>query len=82
MSGLNKSTVSRYLSGAVIPRTDAIGKMATALGVSPSWVLGYDVTMDGKEINHIDLARLSKINQEKIMAYYQALIDSQGGELC
>ena len=79
MSGLNKSTVSRYLTGAVIPRSDAIGKMATALGVSPTWVLGYEVTMDGKEIRQIDLTQLSEINQEKIMAYYQALLDSQGG---
>lgn len=78
-SGLNKSSVSRYLSGQMIPRSLAIGKMATALGVSPTWVLGYEVSMDGKEIKQIDLTQLSEINQEKIMAYYQALLDSQGG---
>lgn len=78
-SGLNKSTVSRYLQGKVIPRSDAIGKMATALTVSPTWVLGYDVTMDGEEIRHIDIDRLSDLNKEKIFAYYQALLDSQGG---
>lgn len=79
MSGLNKSTVSRYLSGAVIPRSVAIGKMAAALNVSPSWVLGYNVTMDGKEIKEIDLFQLTEINKEKLIAYYQALVDSQGG---
>lgn len=77
-SGLNKSSVSRYLSGQMIPRSIAIGKMASALGVSPTWVLGYDVTMDGKEIRHIDLEQLSDVNKEKLMAYYQALIDTQG----
>lgn len=76
-SGLNKSSVSRYLSGQMIPRSIAIGKMATALGVSPTWVLGYDVTMDGKEIRHIDLGQLTEVNQEKLMAYYQALLDTQ-----
>lgn len=79
-SGLNKSSVSRYLSGQMIPRSIAIGKMATALGVSPTWVLGYDVTMDGKEMRHIDLGQLSEVNQEKLMAYYQALLDTQEGK--
>ena len=76
-SGLNKSSVSRYLSGQMIPRSIAIGKMATTLGVSPTWVLGYDVTMDGKEIRHIDLGQLTEVNQEKLLAYYQALLDTQ-----
>ena len=80
-SGLNKSSVSRYLSGQMIPRSIAIGKMATALGVSPTWVLGYDVTMDGKEIRHIDLGQLTEVNQEKLMAYYQALLDTQEANL-
>ena len=79
-SGLNKSSVSRYLTGKVIPRSDAIGKMATALTVSPAWVLGYDVTMDGEEPVHIDIDKLNELNKAKIMAYYQALLDSQGGE--
>ena len=79
-SGLNKSSVSRYLSGNMIPRSNAIEKMAIALTVSPTWVLGYDVTMDGEEIRHIELDRLSDLNKEKIFAYYQALLDSQGGE--
>ena len=79
-SGLNKSSVSRYLSGNMIPRSNAIEKMAVALTVSPTWVLGYDVTMDGEGIRHIELDRLSDLNKEKIFAYYQALLDSQGGE--
>lgn len=35
-SGLNRSSVSRYLSGENIPRSPAIGKMAEALGVEPT----------------------------------------------
>lgn len=77
-SGLNKSTVSRYLSGICIPRSNAIGKMAMALRVSPAWVLGYDVTMEGEEPKHIDLDQLNELNKAKVFAYYQALLDSQG----
>lgn len=77
-TGLNKSTVSRYLKGAVIPRTAAIGKMAQALGVSPAWILGYDVSMSGKELPKIEIQRLNEENKARLLAYYQALIDSQG----
>ena len=77
-TGLNKSSVSRYLSGSVIPRSIAIGKMAQALHVSPAWVLGYDVPMeDGTPFVHIDMDKLTPSNQDRLMSYYQALLDSQ-----
>lgn len=76
-SGLAKSSVSRYLSGENIPRSIAIGKMANALNVSPAWILGYNLTIDGKEIPTIELDKLSPENQTRLIAYYQGLIDSQ-----
>ena len=42
-TGLNRSTVSRYLSGEVEPRQDAAYKLALALNVSETWLWGYDV---------------------------------------
>ena len=42
-TGLSHSTISRYLSGKVEPRQDAIIKLARALGVSEWWLWGYDV---------------------------------------
>ena len=77
-SGLNKSTVSRYLAGTCIPRSPQIGRLAQALTVSPTWILGYDVTMDGEEIPKIEFHKLNAENQTRLLAYYQALIDSQG----
>ena len=77
-SGLAKSSVSRYLSGENIPRSIAIGKMADALNVSPAWILGYNLTIDGKEIPTIDVEKLNEDNKAKLFAYYQGLIDSQG----
>jgi len=76
-SGLAKSSVSRYLTGENIPRSIAIGKMATALDVSPAWILGYNLTIDGQEIT-LDIGKLTEENKTKIIAYYQGLIDSQG----
>ena len=44
-TGLNRGTVSRYLSGEVEPRQDAAYKLALALNVSEMWLWGYDVPM-------------------------------------
>ena len=44
-TGLNRGTVSRYLSGEVEPRQDATYKLAAALGVNEMWLWGYDVPM-------------------------------------
>ena len=42
-TGLNRGTISRYLSGDVEPRQDAAYKLALALNVSETWLWGYDV---------------------------------------
>lgn len=77
-TGLNKSSLSRYLSGESIPRSLAIGKMADALHVNPAWILGYDVPMEnGDPFIRVDLDALTKENQALLKAYYQALLDSQ-----
>ena len=47
-TGLNRSTISRYISGDVEPKSDAIYKLAKSLNVSESWLIGYDVPMERK----------------------------------
>ena len=80
-SGINKGSISRYLKGDFLPKQNAIGAMADALGVSPAWLMGYDVTMDGELIPPvIEVERLSSDNQARLLAYYQALLDSQGDD--
>lgn len=87
-SGINKGSISKYLSGDVIPKQSAIGAMAEALQVSPSWLMGYDVpreidTLPGGGYHGstktvpIEYEKLNKDNQARLLAYYQALIDSQ-----
>lgn len=44
-TGLNRGTVSRYLSGEVEPRHEATHKLAKALDVSEMWLFGYEVPM-------------------------------------
>lgn len=78
-SGINKGSISKYLKGDVIPKQSAIGAMAEALHVLPSWLMGYDVPMEAAtpEVTTIDISKLSEENKKRLEAYYQALIDSQ-----
>lgn len=42
-TGLNRGTISRYLSGEVEPRHEAAHKLAIALDVTEMWLYGHDV---------------------------------------
>lgn len=46
MTGIKKSAMSQYCSGAITPRQDATDDIARALGVSIPWLMGYDVPME------------------------------------
>lgn len=45
-TGIGKSNISRYLSGRFDPKSDAVHKMAVALGVAEMWLWGCDVPME------------------------------------
>ena len=44
-TGIGKSSISTYLSGEYEPKQKNIYKIAEALGVSESWLMGFDVPM-------------------------------------
>lgn len=44
-TGLDRGSISSYLSGKYEPKQKAIYKLAQALDVSEAWLLGYDVPM-------------------------------------
>ena len=41
-TGIDKGSISHYVSGKYIPKQDTIYKLAKALGVSEMWLWGYD----------------------------------------
>lgn len=45
-TGIGKSSISTYLSGSYLPKQQNIYKIAQALDVNVSWLMGYDVPMD------------------------------------
>lgn len=48
-TGIDKSSVSSYLSGRYKANDDNLHAIAKALDVSEAWLLGYDVSFDGKK---------------------------------
>lgn len=47
-SGISKSSISRYLSGAWEGKQDAVYALAKVLSVNEAWLMGYDVPMERK----------------------------------
>ena len=45
-SGLDKAQISQYKTGKYEPMQDALHKLADALNVNVSWLMGYDVPME------------------------------------
>ena len=46
MTGIGKSAMSQYMSGAFRPKQDNTYKIAKALDVSETWLMGFDVPME------------------------------------
>ena len=80
LSGLNRSSISRYVSDTIEPKQNAIGAIAKALKVSPAWLMGFDDSKTDRVNRFIDIQTLNEINQAKLVAYYEGLLDSEKGD--
>lgn len=72
-TGISKGALSSYLSGRYLPKSKYIYKLAAALDVNPTWLLGYDVPMEteieNQDFNHeIFELRIKSILNEKDMS--------------
>ena len=71
---INKSSVSRYLSGEHVPKQTAINKLAIALGVSEMWLWGYDVPKERsiKQKENDDLVEIT-VRLRRDAAFFEAV---------
>ncbi|MVX63123.1 helix-turn-helix domain-containing protein [Clostridium chromiireducens] len=60
-TGIGKSSISTYISGAYEPKQKNIYKIAEALDVNEAWLMGADVPME-----KIDTTRKSENNKEEL----------------
>lgn len=64
-TGIDKGSISHYVSGRYEPKQEAVNKLAIALGVSEMWLWGYDVPMEREK--QISPAKPELSEGEKIL---------------
>lgn len=65
-TGINKSLISNYLSGAFKAKQDKLDIIAKVLNVSEAWLMGYDVDMERDWIDEKSPSELSVDNARYI----------------
>lgn len=84
------SSISDYLKERYIPKQDKIDKLAQALNVTPSWLMGYDVPIDNECNNntneasdfiniaaHVDGDPLSKAEQQEVLEFVKFIVSKR-----
>lgn len=73
LTGLSRGTISSYLSGRWEAKQNNLYAIATALHVSPSWLMGYDVPMDWSPQN---ASSVLSDREKNLVAKYRTLNDT------
>ena len=60
ITGISKSAISQYLSGAFKPKQDRTFVIARALDVDPAWLMGYDVALKPKVLATLEIGKKEK----------------------
>lgn len=71
-TGIDKGSISNYISGRYEPKLPAVKKLAQSLGVSEMWLWGYDVPRERIEVvpreiseqNNLAVQFVSKMNND------------------
>lgn len=70
-TGIDKGSISQYLSGKYAPKGDKLYKLAVALKVSSAWLSGFNVPMEDKPqiVKNNNELVLTDREKELILAY-------------
>lgn len=60
----SRSLLTRYLQGVYEPNAEKILSLARVLNVSPTWLMGYDVEKNYKDVKSIQTSEEAKIKNE------------------
>ena len=82
-TGVNKSSLSNYLSGRRIPTQDQLSLIADPYKINPAWLMGYDVPMeasvmsnDGKKTKATELYSLYEQASPEVQSAVELLLRS------
>ena len=60
LTGIPKSALSQYISGAFEPKQDRIELLARTFGVSEAWLMGYDTPDPATDTNKTSPAEIDE----------------------
>ena len=69
LTGINKSTISQYLSKEYEPKRDRLELFAKTLNVSDAWLIGYDVPMEVNSSSNDSLIEEYELSPEELKEY-------------
>ena len=77
-TGLGEATISNYRKGRYVPKNDKMFLICSALNVSASWLLGYDVNPEKSDAAITELfERLPDDQQRQVLDYIRFLLNNQ-----
>lgn len=75
-TGINDGTISRYINGEIEAKQTNILLLSQALGVKPSWLMGFDDPNNDDMLRATVVSMISSLSEEnlkKIAEYLQFL---------
>ena len=69
LTGINKSTISQYLSKEYEPKRDRLELFAKTLNVNEAWLIGYDVPMEISSSSNDSLIEEYELGPEELKEY-------------
>lgn len=63
-TGISAPTISRYLSGEFEAKQNNVHILSVALGVTPSWLMGFDEATPKEDLIEVAVGILSKLSDE------------------
>lgn len=75
-TGINRSAISRYLSGEYEPKNKPIYEIARALDVSEQWLMGYEVPMERTKIQKNNDALTDIVVRLRKDANFRSVVNS------
>lgn len=76
-TGVAKASISQYLNYRNAPSNLTAEKLAKPWGLSPAWIMGFDVPMhESDEINTTDHFRQEMFDEERVLFDYKQLSES------
>lgn len=67
ITGINKGSLSSYLSGKYAPKQNNTALIANALNVSEAWLMGYDVPIENNDLLSNNDDTLNALLHEKLL---------------